>query len=93
MPRPSEIQAEETATPRSPLRRSCRIVAVSSPAPSEVKPVRGRRLSAVSNDDNDEVTVEVKAAIRATRGMVLTLILIANFLFNRYNNYKIYFSH
>ncbi|XP_072395803.1 uncharacterized protein [Diabrotica undecimpunctata] len=36
MPRPTEIiQAEESTAPRSPLRRSCRIIAVSSPMPSE----------------------------------------------------------
>ncbi|XP_057657327.1 MATH and LRR domain-containing protein PFE0570w-like [Diorhabda carinulata] len=60
MSKPTEtIQAEESNSSSTPLRRSCRIVAVSSPAISESKHIKGRRLS--SNMDKDvEVDQKVK---------------------------------
>ncbi|XP_050515490.1 myb-like protein X [Diabrotica virgifera virgifera] len=74
MPRPTEIiQAEESTAPRSPLRRSCRIIAVSSPMPSEANTIkesnedkeveqtgtanRGKRGSSVTKD-NGEASIE-----------------------------------
>ncbi|CAG9839890.1 unnamed protein product [Diabrotica balteata] len=65
MPRPTEIiQAEESTAPRSPLRRSCRIIAVSSPMPSEGNTIK--------ESTEDKEVEQTGPANRGKRGSSVT---------------------